>query len=100
MLGMLAEGRGCFELPDYGVLASDEDAGTCVCEFERYFDVGPSKVSYHLCKLEEAGLCMKSGVASGASTHSIGRPQDNTSPRPLPIWMAAQAKTADRCPGT
>jgi ArsR family transcriptional regulator len=56
MLGMLAEGRGCFELPDYGVLASDEAAGTCVCEFERYFDVGPSKVSYHLCKLEEAGL--------------------------------------------
>jgi ArsR family transcriptional regulator, arsenate/arsenite/antimonite-responsive transcriptional repressor len=56
MLGMLAEGRGCCELPDCGVPASDQDAGICVCEFERYFDVGQSKVSYHLGKLKEAGL--------------------------------------------
>jgi ArsR family transcriptional regulator, arsenate/arsenite/antimonite-responsive transcriptional repressor len=56
MLGMLAEGRGCCELPDCGVPAGDQDAGICVCEFERYFDVGQSKVSYHLGKLKEAGL--------------------------------------------
>jgi ArsR family transcriptional regulator len=56
MLGMLAEGRGCCELPDCGVPVSDQDAGICVCEFERYFDVGQSKVSYHLGKLKEAGL--------------------------------------------
>jgi hypothetical protein len=38
MLGMLSEGRGCCELPDCGVPAGDQDAGICVCEFERYFD--------------------------------------------------------------
>jgi ArsR family transcriptional regulator len=56
MLGMLAEGRGCCELPDCGVPARDQDAGICVCEFERYFDVGQSKVSYHLGRLKAAGL--------------------------------------------
>ena len=56
MLGMLADGRGCCELPDCGVPDADQDAGICVCEFERYFDVGQSKVSYHLGKLKEAGL--------------------------------------------
>jgi ArsR family transcriptional regulator, arsenate/arsenite/antimonite-responsive transcriptional repressor len=56
MLGMLAEGRGCCELPDCGVPAQDQDAGICVCEFERYFDAAQSKVSYHLGKLKEAGL--------------------------------------------
>jgi ArsR family transcriptional regulator, arsenate/arsenite/antimonite-responsive transcriptional repressor len=56
MLGMLAEGRGCCDLPDCGVPARDQDAGICVCEFERYFDVGQSKVSYHLGKLKAAGL--------------------------------------------
>jgi ArsR family transcriptional regulator, arsenate/arsenite/antimonite-responsive transcriptional repressor len=56
MLGMLAEGRGCCELPDCGVQDRDQDAGICVCEFERYFDAGQSKVSYHLGKLKAAGL--------------------------------------------
>ena len=56
MLGMLAEGRGCCELPDCGVPAKDQDAGICVCEFERYFDAGQSKISYHLGKLKAAGL--------------------------------------------
>ena len=56
ILGMLAEGRGCCELPDCGVPAQDQDAGICVCEFERYFEVGQSKVSYHVGKLKEAGL--------------------------------------------
>src|SRR3712207_6706953 len=32
----------------------------------------------------------------GASTRSIGRPQDNFSPRARPIWTAAQAMIADR----
>jgi ArsR family transcriptional regulator len=56
MLGMMAVGRGCCELPDCGVPAEDQDAGICVCEFERAFDIGQSKVSYHLRKLKEAGL--------------------------------------------
>lgn len=56
MLGMMAAGRGCCELPECGVPALDQDAGICVCEFERYFDMGQSKVSYHLGKLKEAGL--------------------------------------------
>jgi ArsR family transcriptional regulator len=56
MLGMLAGGRGCCDLPDCGVPAGEQDAGICVCEFERYFDVSQSKVSYHLGKLKEAGL--------------------------------------------
>ena len=56
MLGMMAVGRGCCELPDCGVPAEDQDAGICVCEFERHFGMGQSKVSYHLGKLKQAGL--------------------------------------------
>ncbi len=56
MLGMMAAGRGCCELPECGVPAEDQDAGICVCEFERTFDMGQSKISYHLRKLKEAGL--------------------------------------------
>lgn len=56
MLGMMAGGRGCCSLPDCGVPAEDQDAGICVCEFEAYFEIGQSKVSYHMKKLREAGL--------------------------------------------
>ena len=56
MLGMMAAGRGCCELADCGVPAADQDAGICVCEFERTFDMGQSKVSYHLRKLKEVGI--------------------------------------------
>jgi ArsR family transcriptional regulator len=56
MLGMMAEGRSCCELPDLGVPAEDEDRGICVCEFEDYFGMGQSKISYHVRKLKEAGL--------------------------------------------
>ncbi len=56
MLGMMAEGRGCWSLPDCGVPAADQNAGICVCEFEAYFGMGQSKVSYHMRKLKEAGL--------------------------------------------
>ena len=60
MLGMMAaaaeSGRGCCGLPDLGAPAKDGDAGICVCEFEGYFGMGQSKVSYHLKKLKEAGL--------------------------------------------
>ena len=56
MLGMMAGGRGCSSLPDCGVPAEDQDAGICVCEFEAFFGVGQSKVSYHMKKLKEAGL--------------------------------------------
>ena len=57
MLGMMAEGRGCCDLSDLGVPADEnEDPGICVCEFEDYFEMGQSKVSYHVGKLKEAGL--------------------------------------------
>jgi ArsR family transcriptional regulator len=56
MLGMMAEGRSCCDLPDLGVPAEDQDKGICVCEFEDYFSMGQSKVSYHVGKLKEAGL--------------------------------------------
>lgn len=56
MLAMMAGGRGCCSLPDCGVPAEDQDAGICVCEFEGYFEVGQSKVSYHMARLKEAGL--------------------------------------------
>lgn len=61
MLGILAaaaaEGRACCDLPSLGApVYADEDPGVCVCEFEDVFDMGQSKVSYHLRKLKEAGL--------------------------------------------
>lgn len=56
MLGMMAGGRGCCSLPDCGVPAEDQDAGICVCEFEAFFEMGQSKVSYHLRKLKDTGL--------------------------------------------
>ena len=56
MLGMMSDGRGCCSLPDRGVPAEDQDAGICVCEFEAYFGMSQSKVSYHMKKLKEAGL--------------------------------------------
>ena len=49
-------GRGCCSLPDCGVPAADQDAGICICEFEAFFGMGQSKVSYHMKKLKGAGL--------------------------------------------
>jgi ArsR family transcriptional regulator len=62
MLGMLAaeaaEGRACCDLPDLGapVAGETDSPGICVCEFEGYYGVGQSRVSYHMRKLKEAGL--------------------------------------------
>jgi len=62
MLGLMAsaaaEGRGCCGLPDLGVPADagEKGLGICVCEFEDYFQMGQSKVSYHVRKLKDAGL--------------------------------------------
>jgi ArsR family transcriptional regulator, arsenate/arsenite/antimonite-responsive transcriptional repressor len=62
MLGLMAAaaraGRGCCGLPNLGapVEAGEENPGVCVCEFEDYFGMGQSKVSYHVRKLKEAGL--------------------------------------------
>jgi ArsR family transcriptional regulator len=62
MLGLMAaaarEGRGCCGLPDLGAPVSEGEAnlGICVCEFEDYFGIGQSKVSYHVRKLKDAGL--------------------------------------------
>jgi ArsR family transcriptional regulator len=62
MLGLIAaataEGRGCCGLSDLGVPVDKEEQniGICVCEFEDYFKMGQSKVSYHVRKLKDAGL--------------------------------------------
>jgi ArsR family transcriptional regulator len=62
MLGLMnaaaTEGRGCCGLPNLGAPTSAEEGtiGICVCEFEDYFGMGQSKVSYHLRKLKDAGL--------------------------------------------
>ena len=56
MLSMMAEGRSCCDLPDLGVPAEEADNGICVCEFEDYFGMGQSKISYHMKKLKDAGL--------------------------------------------
>jgi ArsR family transcriptional regulator len=56
MLGMMAEGRSCCGLPDLNSPVEDEDKGICVCEFEDYFGMGQSRISYHVGKLKEAGL--------------------------------------------
>ena len=58
MAAAASEGRGCCGLPDLGapVEAGEENVGVCVCEFEDYFQMGQSKVSYHVRKLKEAGM--------------------------------------------
>jgi ArsR family transcriptional regulator len=62
MLGLMAaaarEGRGCCGLPNLGAPAEagEKNIGVCVCEFEDYFRLGQSKVSYHVRKLKDAGL--------------------------------------------
>lgn len=57
LVAATVEGRGCCNLPALGVPADAEEhgIGVCVCEFEEYFGIGQSKVSYHLRKLKEAG---------------------------------------------
>lgn len=59
MLGVLARGRECCELPDIctrNVPGSGTPAGICVCEFQEQFGLGQSRTSYHLRVLKEAGL--------------------------------------------
>jgi ArsR family transcriptional regulator, arsenate/arsenite/antimonite-responsive transcriptional repressor len=58
LVAATAEGRGCCGLPDLGAPAAAEEKGigVCVCEFEEYFGMGQSKVSYHLRKLRDTGL--------------------------------------------
>jgi ArsR family transcriptional regulator, arsenate/arsenite/antimonite-responsive transcriptional repressor len=59
MLGMLAEGRGCCDLPDLcsrNVPGEGTPAGICVCEFQEQFDLAQSRTSYHLRVLKDAGL--------------------------------------------
>ncbi len=56
MLSMMADGRGCCDFSGSGVPAGEGDEGICVCEFEDYFGMGQSKVSYHMRKLKDAGL--------------------------------------------
>ncbi len=53
---MMADGRGCCDFSGSGVPAEEGDEGICVCEFEAYFGMGQSKVSYHMKKLKGAGL--------------------------------------------
>jgi ArsR family transcriptional regulator, arsenate/arsenite/antimonite-responsive transcriptional repressor len=56
MLSMMAEGRGCCDFSGSGVPAGEGEEGICVCEFEEVFEMGQSKVSYHMKKLKDAGL--------------------------------------------
>src|SRR4051812_27842204 len=58
MVAATIDGRSCCSLPDMGVPADAEEKGigVCVCEFEEYFGMGQSKVSYHIRKLKDAGL--------------------------------------------
>ena len=56
MLTMMAEGRSCCDFSGSGVPADEGEEGICVCEFEDYFGMGQSKISYHMKKLKDAGL--------------------------------------------
>ena len=59
MVGIMAEGRECCELPDLctrNVPGSGTPAGICVCEFQEQFGLGQSRTSYHLRVLKDAGL--------------------------------------------
>lgn len=62
MLGLMAaataEGRGCCGLPDLRVPVDEaaQNVGICACEFEDYFKMGQSKVSYRIRKLKDARL--------------------------------------------
>ena len=59
MLSLMAEGRGCCGLPPVAsmpVPGDEESEGICVCEFQEWYGLGQSKVSYHLRILKEAGL--------------------------------------------
>lgn len=63
MLSLMAEGRGCCGLPPVKDMpvpgAPDEPEGICVCEFQEWYSLGQSKVSYHLRILKEAGLVVE-----------------------------------------
>jgi ArsR family transcriptional regulator, arsenate/arsenite/antimonite-responsive transcriptional repressor len=59
MIGILAQGRGCCDLPDLctrNVPGQGLPDGICVCEFQEQFGLGQSRTSYHLRVLREAGL--------------------------------------------
>jgi ArsR family transcriptional regulator, arsenate/arsenite/antimonite-responsive transcriptional repressor len=56
MLAMMADGRGCCDFSGSGVPAGEGEEGICICEFEDYFGMGQSRVSYHMKKLKDAGL--------------------------------------------
>ena len=53
---MMAEGRSCCDFSSSGVPAGEGEEGICVCEFEEVFEMGQTKVSYHMRKLKDAGL--------------------------------------------
>ena len=56
MLGLLAQGRACCELPAPSVPGPGTPQGVCVCELQEQFNLGQSRVSYHLRVLKDAGL--------------------------------------------
>ncbi len=63
MMNLMAEGRGCCGLPPVQSMplpgSADEPEGICVCEFQEWYNLGQSKVSYHLRILKEAGLVIE-----------------------------------------
>jgi ArsR family transcriptional regulator len=62
MLNLMAEGRGCCGLPPVAAMpvpGEGDSEGICVCEFQEWYGLGQSKVSYHLRILKEAGLILE-----------------------------------------
>lgn len=75
MLNLMAEGRGCCGLPpvaDMPVPGEESTEGICVCEFQEWYGLGQSKVSYHLRILKEAGL-VSEDVRGKWTFYSINR---------------------------
>jgi len=62
MVRLLADGRAVCGLPTLNAMnvpGSGETDGICVCEFQEAFQLGQSKVSYHLRILKDAGLVVE-----------------------------------------
>ena len=98
MLGMLAaeaaEGRGCCGLPDLGVPVSGEEdsPGICVCELEECFEMGQSRVSYHMRKLKAQRGRARARGAAGKMELLLPRPRSRPRPpgrhREAPVGVA------------
>lgn len=97
MLGLMAEGRGCCGLPPVAAMpvpGEGESEGICVCEFQEWYGLGQSKVSYHLRILREAGL-INEETRGKWSFYSINRKMA----RELIVLVEAQLRLKGDSPG-